>query len=120
MSFPRGLLIRGNKVFLSHNHCILVYQLDGKFVSSIGSEGSGEFGVIQLFLVVYQQMSTIMIFIFVIITTIEFKSSLKIFNSSLSSVKILFTILMTLNTTKIRVSVFQMNPIHVYTYTTEI
>ena len=42
MSFPRGLLIRGNKVFLSHNHCILVYQLDGKFVSSIGSEGSGE------------------------------------------------------------------------------
>ena len=42
MSCPRGLLIRGNKVFVSHNHCILVYQLDGKFVSSIGSEGSGE------------------------------------------------------------------------------
>ena len=42
MSYPRGLLIRVNKVFVSHNHCILVYQLDGKFVSSIGSEGSGE------------------------------------------------------------------------------
>ena len=37
MSHPKGLLIRGNKVFVSHNHCILVYQLDGKFVSSIGS-----------------------------------------------------------------------------------
>ena len=42
MSYPIGLLIRGNKVFVSHNHCILVYQLDGKFVSSIGSYGSGE------------------------------------------------------------------------------
>ena len=42
MSHPRGLLIRGNKVFVSHSHCILVYQLDGKFVSRIGSEGSGE------------------------------------------------------------------------------
>ena len=42
MSFPRGLLIRGNRVFVSHNHCILVYELDGKFVSRIGSEGSGE------------------------------------------------------------------------------
>ena len=39
---PRGLLIRGNKVFVSHSDCILVYQLDGKFVSSIGSGGSGE------------------------------------------------------------------------------
>ena len=42
LSYPRGLLIRGNKVFVSHNHCILVYQLDGKFVSKIGSGGSGE------------------------------------------------------------------------------
>ena len=42
MSSPKGLLIRGNTVFVSHNHCILVYQLDGKFVSSIGSKGSGE------------------------------------------------------------------------------
>ena len=42
MSYPKGLLIRGNKVFVSHRHCILVYQLDGKFVSSIGSKGSGE------------------------------------------------------------------------------
>ena len=42
MSYPTGLLIRGNKVFVSHDHCILVYELDGKFVSRIGSEGSGE------------------------------------------------------------------------------
>ena len=42
MSYPKGLLIRGNKVFVSHCDCILVYQLDGKFVSSIGSKGSGE------------------------------------------------------------------------------
>ena len=42
MSLPRGLLIRDNKVFVSHSNCILVYQLDGKFVSNIGSRGSGE------------------------------------------------------------------------------
>ena len=42
MSYPRGLLIRDNKVLVSQNHCILVYQLDGKFVSRIGNEGSGE------------------------------------------------------------------------------
>ena len=42
MSYPRGLLIRDDKVFVSHRHCILVYQLDGKFVSRIGSEGSGK------------------------------------------------------------------------------
>ena len=42
MSYPRGLLIRGNRVLVSHNHCILVYELDGKFVSRIGTAGSGE------------------------------------------------------------------------------
>ena len=42
MSYPTGLLIRDNTVFLPHWHCILVYQLDGKFVSRIGSAGSGE------------------------------------------------------------------------------
>ena len=42
MSYPRRLLIRGNRVFVSHNDSILVYELDGKFVSRIGSEGSGE------------------------------------------------------------------------------
>ena len=43
MSYPIGLLIRDNTVFVSHRHCILVYQLDGKFVFRIGSYGSGEF-----------------------------------------------------------------------------
>ena len=42
LSRPRGLLIRGNKVFVSESDCILVYQLDGKFVSRIGSRGSGK------------------------------------------------------------------------------
>ena len=42
MSHPRGLLIHGNRVFVSHSNCILVYELDGKFVSRIGSAGSGE------------------------------------------------------------------------------
>ena len=42
MSYPTGLLIRDNTVFVSHRHCILVYQLDGKFVFRIGSYGSGE------------------------------------------------------------------------------
>ena len=42
MSYPTGLLIRDNTVFVSYWHCVLVYQLDGKFVSRIGSEGSGK------------------------------------------------------------------------------
>ena len=42
MSYPMGLLVRGNKVFVSRSDYILVYQLDGKFVSSICSKGSGE------------------------------------------------------------------------------
>ena len=42
LSGPTGLLIRDNIVFVSHSHCILVYQLDGKFVSRIGKEGSGK------------------------------------------------------------------------------
>ena len=42
MSFPRGLLIRGNKVFVSYGNCVIVYQLDGKFLSEIGSYGSSE------------------------------------------------------------------------------
>ena len=39
-AYPQA--IRGNRVFVSHNDCILVYELDGKFVSRIGSAGSGE------------------------------------------------------------------------------
>ena len=42
MSYPRGLLIRGNRVFVSHINCILVYELDGKFVSRFGGASSGE------------------------------------------------------------------------------
>ena len=42
MSNPKELLIRGNRVFVSHNHCILAYQLDGKFVSRVGGKGNGK------------------------------------------------------------------------------
>ena len=98
MSYPKGLLIRGNKVFVSHNDCILVYQLDGMFVSRIGSEGNGKlqfncpWGL--------QLMNPIMKFIFVTKTTIEFKLSLKTFITSLNSVRILYTTLLILHSTK--------------------
>ena len=43
VSNPRGLLICGNKVLVTQgNHYIQVYQLDGKFVSSIGGHGKGQ------------------------------------------------------------------------------
>ena len=43
MSNPYGLHICGNKVLVTQwNHCIQVYQLDGKFVSRIGSHGKGQ------------------------------------------------------------------------------
>ena len=96
MSYPRGLLIRGNKVFVSHSDCILVYQLDGKFVSSIGSKGSGELQFNCPCGLSTDEYNNDIYICDNCITTIEFKSSLKTFNSSLSSVKILFTTLVTL------------------------
>ena len=39
---PKGLVICCNKVLISQNYHILVYQLDGKFVSRIGNQGSGD------------------------------------------------------------------------------
>ena len=44
MSYPRGIVICQNTLLVSQysSHCILVYQLDGKFVSRIGSNGNGE------------------------------------------------------------------------------
>ena len=42
MDCPRGLVICFNKVLISQSYHILVYQLDGKFVSRISSEGSGK------------------------------------------------------------------------------
>ena len=52
------------------------------------------------FLPVYQQMNTMVIFIFVIVSTIVFKLSLKTFNASLSSVYIFSTTLVMSNSTK--------------------
>ena len=43
MHYPKGLAICCNTVLISQgNHHILVYQLDGKFVSRIGNRGSGD------------------------------------------------------------------------------
>ncbi|KAI6650874.1 Tripartite motif-containing protein 2-like [Oopsacas minuta] len=36
------LAICRNRVFISQNHCILNYQLDGKFISRVGVPGDGE------------------------------------------------------------------------------
>ena len=44
MSNPIGLLICGDKLIVTQwNHCIQVYQLDGKFVSRIGNRGKLQF-----------------------------------------------------------------------------
>ena len=82
MPYPRGLLIRFNAVFVSHNHCILVYQLDGKFVSRIGSKVNVEFQF--NYPCGLSTDVSKMIFIFVIVVTIEFRLSLKNFNTSLN------------------------------------
>ena len=43
MQYPRGVAICGDRVIISHfNHCILNYQLNGKFISRIGKQGKGE------------------------------------------------------------------------------
>ena len=44
MSSPRGICISQNKVFVSqyNDHCINIYELEGKLIKSFGSEGSGE------------------------------------------------------------------------------
>ena len=43
MSSSWGLHICGNKVLVTQwNHCIQVYQLDGKYVSKIGNYGNGQ------------------------------------------------------------------------------
>ena len=43
MCGPKGIVICRNTVLVSQSsHCILAYQLDGKFISRIGSIGSGE------------------------------------------------------------------------------
>ena len=42
MSYPTGLLVHDNKVFVSHFNCILLYQQNGEFVSKIGGSGYGK------------------------------------------------------------------------------
>ena len=98
MSCPTGLLVRNNTVFVSHSHCILVYQLDGKFVSRIGQEGS----CIQFNCPwgLSTDESNNDIYICDYHNDRVFKLSLKTFDTSLNSVKILFTLLLISNTTK--------------------
>ena len=43
MLYPKGVAICGNRIIISHfSHCILNYQLNGKFISIIGRQGKGE------------------------------------------------------------------------------
>ncbi|KAI6649025.1 E3 ubiquitin-protein ligase TRIM71-like [Oopsacas minuta] len=42
MSLPTGLTICGNRILISQSsHCIMNYQLDGKFISKVGKDGNG-------------------------------------------------------------------------------
>ncbi|KAI6650900.1 NHL repeat containing protein [Oopsacas minuta] len=42
MYYPMCLAICRNRVFISQNHCIMNYQLDGKFISRVGVPGDRE------------------------------------------------------------------------------
>ena len=43
MYYPRGVAICGDRILITQgSHCILNYQLNGKFISRIGREGKGE------------------------------------------------------------------------------
>ena len=106
MSNPIGLLISGNRVLVTqnlkitqYNNYIQVYELDGKLVRySWKWKFTKKYN--SPFLSVYQQMNTMVIFIFVIVVTIVFKLSLETLNTNLSSVKIFSTTLMMPNSTK--------------------
>ena len=64
---PTGLVICCNKVLATLISHILVYQLDGKFITRISNRGSGDLQF-NIFLV-YQHMNPIMISLFVIVAT---------------------------------------------------
>ena len=50
MCYPRGVAICGDRILITqYNHCILNYQLNGKFVSRIGRKGTVELGFIYSF-----------------------------------------------------------------------
>ena len=43
MEWPLSIAICGDRILISqYNHCILNYQLNGKFISKIGEDGNGE------------------------------------------------------------------------------
>ena len=43
MHKPRGVAIYGDRILITQsNHCILNYQLNGKFISGLGTEGGGK------------------------------------------------------------------------------
>ena len=43
MCYPRGVSICGDRILITQDsHCILNYELNGKFISRIGREGKGE------------------------------------------------------------------------------
>ena len=42
MYYPRGVAICEDRILITQDNCILNYQLNAKFISSIGRQGSGE------------------------------------------------------------------------------
>ena len=97
MCYPRGVAICEDGILITQeNHCILNYELNGKFISRIGREGKGE------------SMNQMEIYISVIITTIVSRYCPKNSLSNLNLVKMHSKTLMMLNSPK-NTFMFSMN-----------
>ena len=100
MSHPRGLVISGDRILISNSqhsdkytHSILIYHLNGSFISRIGIHGNGNIEFNFLCGLTCNE-SNGDIFTFVIIIAIVSKYFLKNFNLSLSLVKMNSNILL--------------------------
>ena len=88
MGYPGGLVICCNTVLISQINHILVYQLDGKFVSRIGNRGSGNLQFNYFFGLATDESTND---VYIRVSTTAYKLSLKSSNTSLNSVKKYFT-----------------------------
>ena len=116
MGYPGGLVICCNTVLISQINHILVYQLDGKFVSRIGNRGSGNLQFNYFFGLATDEFTND---VYICVSTTAYKLSLKTSNTSLNSVKKYFTDLVISNSTK-AISLSLINRIHVSTFSTKI
>ena len=96
MYLPLSVAICGDRILISQcNHCILNYQLNGKFISKIGRDGKGELEFICPFGLTIDELNGI--FMLVIVIIIVFRFSLMIFVLYLSLVYIYSSTLVMLN-----------------------